>query len=53
MSAEWCGIRSVIRVSHSLLVTIPADVCEKMNIKKGDQVKVTITPLEEMGIRYS
>lgn len=53
MTPSYTGVRSVIRVSHSLLVSIPADVCRRMNIKKGDQVKITVEPVEELGIKYN
>lgn len=53
MTPTYTGVRAVIRVSHSLLVSIPADVCRKMNIKKGDQVEITVKPVENLGIKYS
>lgn len=53
MTPSYTGVRSVIRVSHSLLVTIPADVCERLNIKRGDQVEITVKPLDNLGIKYS
>ena len=53
MTPYYTGIRPVIRVSRSLLITIPADVCQRMNIKKGDQVEITIKPIENYGIKYS
>jgi antitoxin component of MazEF toxin-antitoxin module len=53
MTPTYTGVHNVIRVSHSLLITIPTDICKRMNIKKGDQVKVTIEPLNDLGIKYN
>jgi len=51
MDAKYSGVRKVIRISHSLLVSIPSDVCESLGIKKGDQVEITIKRLD-YGVRY-
>lgn len=51
MEATYNGVRKVIRISHSLLVSIPKDVCESLGIHKGDMVEITIKRLD-YGVRY-
>lgn len=51
MEPVYNGVRKVIRVSHSLLVSIPSDVCESLGIRKGDQVEITVKRLD-YGVRY-
>ena len=50
-------IRKLIRVGRSLAVTLPAEVVEKFQLKKGDEVDVSVDPVTGavtvgFGIRY-
>jgi putative addiction module antidote len=50
-------IRKLIRVGRSLAVTLPAEVVEKFQLKKGDEVDVSVDPVTgavtvAFGIRY-
>ena len=42
--------QKVRKVGNSLVVTIPADVAERHNIKADDLVRVTIQPVEQVTI---
>lgn len=52
MDAYYRDVRKVARSGASLIITIPKDVIERFNIKKGDYVEVKITPRKELGVRY-
>jgi len=50
-------LRKLIRVGRSLAVTLPAQVVEKFQLKKGDEVDVSVDPVTgavtvAFGIRY-
>ena len=50
-------IRKLVRVGRSLAVTLPAEVVEKFQLKKGDEVEVSVDRVtgavtDGFGIRY-
>ena len=50
-------ISKLVRVGRSLAVTLPAEVVENFQLKKGDEVDVSVDPVTgavtvEFGIRY-
>ena len=45
-------IRKLIRVGRSLAVTLPAEVVEKFQLKKGDEADVSGAVTVGFGIRY-
>ena len=46
MAFTSIGIQKVHRVGSDLVVTIPATVTEVLRIREGDQVEVSLQPLE-------
>jgi putative addiction module antidote len=50
-------MRKLVKVGSSLAVTLPAEVVEKFQLKKGDEVDVSVDPVTGavtvgFGIRY-
>jgi putative addiction module antidote len=50
-------IRKLVRVGRALAVTLPKEVVEKLQLKEGDQVEVSVDPVTGsvtvgFGIRY-
>jgi putative addiction module antidote len=44
------GPQKVRKVGNSLVVTIPAEIAERHNIKADDLVRLTIEPVEQVTI---
>lgn len=37
--------RKIVRIGSSLAITLPKDIVERLGLKKGDQVEVSVHPL--------
>lgn len=48
----FSGIKKVARTGGSLVITLPKEIIDKFNIKKGDYLKIRIEPTQDLGIRY-
>lgn len=46
------AVRRVARSGSSLIITLPKEIIDNFNIRKGDYVEVRLTPKKDLGVKY-